>query len=117
MSIEENEEKIGWTQRAFEREQKSTNGIENKNDMTRIHKKWVNKIDEWDLLHDIINPPKIIKILNSHQYHILNRFMNTRHGREKFKNSGILLVSGCSSTIVMGRIVEKLHPEKDSIMQ
>ena len=39
MIIEENEEKIGWNQRAFEREQKSTNGIENKNDMTRIHKK------------------------------------------------------------------------------
>ena len=43
--------------------------------------------------------------------------MNTRHGRSRFKKFGILLESGCSSTIVMGRIVEKLHPEKDSVMQ
>ena len=31
--------------------------------------------------------------------------MNNRKGKEKFKNYHILLDSGCSSTIVMGRLV------------
>ena len=43
--------------------------------------------------------------------------MNNRKGKEKFKNYHILLDSGCSSTIVMGRLVEKLRPEKDSLIQ
>ena len=43
--------------------------------------------------------------------------MNTRHGTEKFKNSQVLLYSGFSSTIVMGRIIEKLHSEKYAVMQ
>ena len=43
--------------------------------------------------------------------------MNTRHGRAKFKNFRIILDSECSSTIVIGRLVEKPHPEKDSVMQ
>ena len=43
--------------------------------------------------------------------------MNTIHGRAKFKNFRVLLGSVCGSTLVMVRIVEKLHPEKDAIMQ
>ena len=43
--------------------------------------------------------------------------MNNIRGRERFKNFEILLDSGFSSTIVMGRLVEKLHPEKDSVIQ
>ena len=43
--------------------------------------------------------------------------MNTRHCRAKFKNFLIILDSGCSSTIVMGRIVGKLNTEKYSVMQ
>ena len=35
----------------------------------------------------------------------------------KFKNFRILLESGCSNTIVMGRLLQKIHPEKDSVMQ
>ena len=42
--------------------------------------------------------------------------MNTRNGRENFKSFKILLESGCSSTILMGRLVEKLHLEKDAVM-
>ena len=49
----------------FEFEQKITYGIENQNDGIRIHDKEVNKIAEYNLLHDIINPPKRTKILNS----------------------------------------------------
>ena len=48
MSLEETKEKIEWLKYAFEFKQKNTYGIENKNDMTRIHdnkvKKWLNLI-------------------------------------------------------------------------
>ena len=33
------------------------------------------------------------------------------------RNFRTLLDSGCSSTIVMGRLVKKLHPDKDAVMQ
>ena len=38
-------------------------------------------------------------------------------GRAKFKNFRILLDSGCSSTIVTKRLVEKLHPGINAVMQ
>ena len=43
--------------------------------------------------------------------------MNTRKGKATFKNFRILLDSGCSYTIVIGRLVEKLHPDKYDVMQ
>ena len=43
--------------------------------------------------------------------------MNTRKGRAKFKKLRTLLESGCSSTILMRRVVEKLCPEKYAVMQ
>ena len=43
--------------------------------------------------------------------------MNTRKGEEKFKNFQIILDSGYSSTIVARRIVGKLNPDKDAVMQ
>ena len=43
--------------------------------------------------------------------------MNTGNGRAKFKNFLILLDSGCSSTILMGRLVKKLGLEEDTPMQ
>ena len=43
--------------------------------------------------------------------------MNNIKGRSKFKNSWILLYIICSSTIIMGRLVEKLIPKKYSEMQ
>ena len=52
--------------RAFECEQKISYGIENQNDMTRIHDKKVNKIVGCNLLHDTINFPKHTNILNIH---------------------------------------------------
>ena len=52
----------------------------------RIHDKEVNKIAEYNLLHDIINPPKCTKYLNSHYSHILYVCMNTRKGKLKFNN-------------------------------
>ena len=43
--------------------------------------------------------------------------MNTIEGRENFNSFQILLDSGFISTIVMGGVVEKLRPEKYSVMQ
>ena len=43
--------------------------------------------------------------------------MNNRKDKAKFKNFQILLDNGCSSKIVMGRLVEKLHPKKYDVMQ
>ena len=78
--------------------------------MICINDNEVNKIDEWNLLHDIINPPKRTKNLNRYYSPILHGCMNTRNGRAKFKNFWILLESGYSSTIVTGKLVEKLCP-------
>ena len=75
--------------------------------MTCIHGNKVNKIYECNLLHDILNPPKHTKLLNSHYSPILNGCMNTRKGRAKFKNFQILLDSGCSSNILMVRLIKK----------
>ena len=44
MSLEETKEKIDWRKRGFEYEKKNSYGIENRNDMTRIHDDEVNKI-------------------------------------------------------------------------
>ena len=69
--------------------------------MTLIDNNEVNNISEFDLLYDIINPPKRAKHLNSHYNHILHGCMNTRKVKAKFKLFRILLDSGCSSTTVM----------------
>ena len=58
MSLEDTKEKIERRKRAFECKQKNTYGIKNKNDMTFIHDNKANKIAEYNLLHNIINPPK-----------------------------------------------------------
>ena len=52
--------------------------------MTHLHDNEVNNIAEYNVLYDIINPPKRAKKSNSHYYHIINVCMNTRRGREKF---------------------------------
>ena len=115
MSLEETKEKIEWRKNAFKFE--SSYIIEDTNEMIYIHDKEVNKISECNLLHDIINPPKRAKNLNSHYSPILNVCMNTRKGRSRFKNFQIILDSVCSSTILMGRIVKKLFHEKYDVMQ
>ena len=53
--------------------------------MNCIHKNEVNIISEFSLLHDILNPLKITKHLNSHYSPIIHGCMNTRKGRAKFK--------------------------------
>ena len=79
---------------------------ENRDKMIYIHDNEVKNIAECNLLHDIINPTKIAKNINTHYYPILNGSMNTRKGRAKLKNFRIILDSICSSIIVMRRLVE-----------
>ena len=43
--------------------------------------------------------------------------MNTRKVRSKFNNFQILLDSGCNSTIVMNRLIEKLNAKRGDVMQ
>ena len=76
--------------------------------MNCIHKIEVNIRPECNLLHDRLNPYKCTKPLNIHYYYILHVCMNTRKGKERFKNFRILLDSGCKSTIVMGLLIKIL---------
>ena len=77
MSLEDIKEKLESRKRAFECELKNTYGVENQNDMTRIHDNEVNKIAECNLLHDIISPHKRTKNLNSRYSLIIHGCMNT----------------------------------------
>ena len=76
--------------------------------MTCMHGKEVNNIVEYNLLYDILNPPKQTKKLNSNHSPILHGCMNTRKGKSRFKKFRILLDSWCSFIILMVRIVENL---------
>ena len=91
--------------------------IENGSKLIHIHDNEVKDISELNLLHDIINPPERAKNINGHYSLILHRCMNTRKWRENFKKFRILLDSGFSSTILMRRLVQKLSPEKDVVVQ
>ena len=73
--------------------------------MIYIHNNEVNNIYEYNLLHDISNPPKRAKYTTSHYSPILHGRINTRKGRANFKNFRIILDSGCSYTIVIRRLV------------
>ena len=54
-------------------------------------KKKVDKLSECNLLHNIINTPKHTKSLNTHSSNIIQGWMNTKMGKEKFKNFQIIL--------------------------
>ena len=45
--------------------------------MNCIHEKKGDELSEYNLLHDILNPPKFTKNLNSHYSPILQQFVNT----------------------------------------
>ena len=76
--------------------------------MNCMHENEVNKIAKCNLLHDLLNPSKPTKNINSHYSLIINGFMNTQKIRVKFKNFRILLYSGCSDTIIMESLIQNL---------
>ena len=79
--------------------------------MTCMHDSKVNHISGFNLPHGVLNYPKHTKILNMHYSPILHGYMNTIKGRVRFKNFRFLLDIGCSYTIVMVRLVQKLSPK------
>ena len=80
--------------------------------MTCIHENKVNKLAEFNLIHDILNPSKRTKNMNRHDYPILQGYMNIRKGKEKFKTFSILLDSGCIFTIIIRRANKNLLLKK-----
>ena len=91
--------------------------IESRDKMININDNEVKNIAECNLLHNIINTSKGAKNINSHYYPILHGYMDTRKGRAKLKIFRVLLDIGCSSTIVMIRLAEKLRLERYAVMQ
>ena len=75
---------LDWRKRAFEYKKKNSYGIENQNGMARIHNNEVKNTVEWNLPHDIINPPKHAKSSNGHYSPIIHACMKTRKGKAKF---------------------------------
>ena len=71
--------------------------------MNIIHDNNVNNVNELNLLHDILNPSKRTKNINSHYCPILDVCMNTRRSGAIFEN---LLGSGCSSIISTRGIIK-----------
>ena len=112
--IDDTNKKIDWRKRTLE--YKISYMIENRNEVIYIHNNKVNDIYKYSLLHDIINPPKRPKNINSHYSHIVHWCINIRKVKAKFKNIWILLDSGCSSTILMRRLVGKLSFEKYAVI-
>ena len=80
--------------------------------MVFIHLYKVNKLAECNLLHDILNPPKLTQKLYIHYSPILQGCINIRTVKGVFKDFQILLDSGCFSTIIMRRRIKKLTPKK-----
>ena len=101
----------------FESELKYIYDIKIPNGINFIHKNEVNKISEFNLLHDIINPPEHTKTFNSHHSTILSRCVNIQNGRAKFKNFRILLDNVCGSTVVIRKLLTKLNPKEEYMMQ
>ena len=58
MSLDEKKEKIEWRKREFESKLENKYDIESQIGMACIHVNKVNKIYEYNFLHDILNPPK-----------------------------------------------------------
>ena len=85
--------------------------------MIHIHEKEVNKIYKCNLLHDTSNPPNRANRINSNYSPILHGCTNNKKVRARFKSFQILLDSGCNFTILIVFLVEKLNPDKYTVMQ
>ena len=66
-------------------------------------------IHECNIISTILNPMKSAKSKNSNYSPRLKGCMNTLSGNSKFINFRILLDSGSSSTIVMGKLMSKIN--------
>ena len=73
---------------------------------------------ECNELSNLLNTTKRKKSKNSHYSPILKGCMNNRSGTAKFRNFRIILDSGNSSTIVIGKLTSKLkeNPRRNNYM-
>ena len=79
--------------------------------MNSIHNNKVNNIVGRNLLHEILNPSKSTKNVNSHYSPILHGWVDRHKGKAKFNIFGVLLDSGCSSMILIISLIKKLKPK------
>ena len=87
------------------------------NTINRTNNKKVNNLSEVNLLHDILSTYKRTKNISIHYSTILHGCMSTHKGRAKFKSSRILFNSGCSSKIMIRKLITKINPKRDNLMQ
>ena len=85
--------------------------------MNCIHDNKINNISEWNLLHDIPNPLKHTRNINSHYFTIMCGCMNMRRGGEKYKTFWILFDSGFSYSVVTRRLTTKHKTKKDDLVK
>ena len=79
-----------WLTYELGKELKNIHDMNILNDMNFAYDNKVNNIYEWNLLHNIINPYKCTKYINIYHSPILCGCVNTRGGREEYKNSNII---------------------------
>ena len=87
------------------------------NYINHINENKVNNIFECHLLYHILNYYKFTKNRNTHHYPILHVCINARSSRENIYILKILLYSGCSSTILIRRLIIKLRTKKGAMIQ
>ena len=73
-----------WCDSVFEGKLEIINDMKILNSMNHTHNNKVNNIAKCHLLHDILNPSKQTKNINSHYYSILHVCMNYSNVRVKF---------------------------------
>ena len=82
MSLDEKK----WCKRALESKLIYIYDIKGPNGMNCIHDNEVNKISDWNLLHDILKSYKHTKSINRNYSPTLHECLNTQKGISKFKN-------------------------------
>ena len=60
-----------------------------------MHDNEVNNIVECNLLHDIINPPKLVKYINIHYYRVAHPQSNRIHELLNFTLPSIVFIYSC----------------------
>ena len=77
ISLNENK----WRDFAFDSEPNFIYDTKIMNDLNHIHDNKVNNIAECNLIHDILNPPKLTQNINSHYSPIIHGCINTCKSR------------------------------------
>ena len=85
--------------------------------MNHIHDNVINNIAGLNLPHGILNLSKRTKDVNYDYFPIIHGCMSTCRGRVIHKNAWLLLDRGCSSAVVIMRLMLKLLKTKYPVTQ